>query len=237
MSQRSSPPLPSGEHDLILADPPWRYDSRWVKPSQGGMTYPTMSDDEICELPVGKLAAPRSVLMLWGTCPKIKSALRVMDAWGFRFTTFAFIWVKTYDDGMIVYPRGKEIPDESFAYTAIRVVCGLGRYTKTAGEYVLMGVRGKEIKVADLRVNQIIFAPRRKHSEKPVEIYKRLERMYPNARKLELFARRRHPGWTAWGNQLRKSKAISTEVMEATGATKANELALRRVLKSVETRS
>ena len=50
-------------------------------------------------------------------------------------------------------------------------------------------------------VRQLIVAPRREHSRKPDEQYERIEALCPGPR-LELFARHRRPGWTAWGNQL-----------------------------------
>ena len=41
----------------------------------------------------------------------------------------------------------------------------------------------------------------RVHSEKPLDAYRRLERLFPGPR-LDLFARRRIPGWWAWGDEL-----------------------------------
>lgn len=186
-----TPPLPSGIFDVILADPPWDYGGGWSKPSQGGMTYPTMTEDELCSMKVASIAADSSVLLLWGTWPKLKTAIRVLEAWGFEYKTGAFVWLKTYDDG--------------------RPVCGLGRYTKTSTEYVLLGTRGKELvpgskvksfsglMVADLTINQFLPAIRRKHSQKPDEVYDKVNKLYPRAKRLELFARKKHPGWTAWG--------------------------------------
>ena len=55
----------------------------------------------------------------------------------------------------------------------------------------------------DLRLDSVIEAPRRKHSQKPECLYERLERLYPGRTKLELFARGKpRTGWAAWGNQV-----------------------------------
>jgi N6-adenosine-specific RNA methylase IME4 len=40
------------------------------------------------------------------------------------------------------------------------------------------------------------------HSRKPDEIHRRIERLYPDAAKLEMFARRPMDGWDVWGNEV-----------------------------------
>ena len=42
---------------------------------------------------------------------------------------------------------------------------------------------------------------KQEHSRKPDEVQERIEAMYPNATKLEMFARRRREGWDAWGDE------------------------------------
>ena len=50
--------------------------------------------------------------------------------------------------------------------------------------------------------DSIIEAPRGRHSEKPAAVRELIDRMYPHASKLELFARGKAPeGWRFWGNQ------------------------------------
>ena len=41
-----------------------------------------------------------------------------------------------------------------------------------------------------------------RHSKKPECAYEMLEDMFPNARKIELFARNTRPGWESWGNEV-----------------------------------
>lgn len=55
-----------------------------------------------------------------------------------------------------------------------------------------------------------IIAPVREHSRKPDEQYQKIERLYPNAKKLELFARRRREGWDAFGNECEGSIRLPT---------------------------
>jgi len=42
---------------------------------------------------------------------------------------------------------------------------------------------------------------RTEHSKKPEYYYQMIEDLYPNAKKLELFARNKREAWTSYGNQ------------------------------------
>ncbi len=81
------------KYGIIYADPPWRYD---MKRGNGVAEnhYPTMSIEEICALPVADLAAKDSALFLWATFPQLNESFRVMEAWGFKYKTLAFLWLK-----------------------------------------------------------------------------------------------------------------------------------------------
>jgi septum formation topological specificity factor MinE len=67
-------------------------------------------------------------------------------------------------------------------------------------EDVLLGRRGNCRRIAK-DVYEVILAPVREHSRKPDEVYARIER-YCAGPYLELFARTRHPGWDARGDQV-----------------------------------
>jgi ParB/RepB/Spo0J family partition protein len=160
-------------YPVIYADPAWQYEH----PPMGGNRipenhYPTMTLDQICGLPICKLATDDAMLFLWVPSPILESALRVMSAWGFAYRTCA-VWVKDRH--------------------------GMGFYFRQQHEILLVGNRGNPI-VPDLS-SSIIHAPRGKHSAKPVEVYEIIERMYPDLPKIELFARGKRKGWAAWGNQ------------------------------------
>ena len=52
---------------------------------------------------------------------------------------------------------------------------------------------------------QIIRAPATdEHSEKPDEAYSRMQRLFAGPY-LELFGRKPRPGWTVWGNEIRRA--------------------------------
>ena len=160
-----------GKFDIIYADPPWEYDFSVSDSRAIESHYPTMKLDEICKLKIP--AAENAVLFLWVPQPKLREGLKVIDAWGFEYKT-GMVWIKD-KIGMGYYVRGKH-------------------------ELLLIATKGKpELPLPKNRPESVIEAPRTNHSEKPKIIYDIIEKMYPNKRYLELFARSQHDGWVAWG--------------------------------------
>jgi len=176
------------QYDVILADPPWNF-SVWnaeKSPKHASHKYPLMDTDAIGRLmiPAGDDAA----LFLWATWPNLLDALRVIGAWGFEYRTVAWVWVKANESGM-----GHHM--------------GMGYYTRANTEPCLLAVRGR-MPVEAHDVLALIYAPVREHSRKPDEQYNKIERLYPGRKYLELFARRKRPGWDAWGNEVESDVAI-----------------------------
>jgi N6-adenosine-specific RNA methylase IME4 len=181
----------AGGFSVIYADPPWQYND---KGSNGAAEdhYLTMSLEEICALPVSRLAAKDAALFLWGTWTLTREALQVMSAWGFEFKSLAFDWVKLTSTGKPVF--------------------GLGRWTRNGSEPCWLATRGKPERV-DASVRQVLYdetwspetleAVRGKHSAKPPEVRERIERlMGAETPSIELFARERAQGWECWGNEV-----------------------------------
>jgi N6-adenosine-specific RNA methylase IME4 len=167
-------------YSVILADPPWAYrDKRRHLP--GGIRYGTMSESALCALDVRSISAQDSALLLWATPPHLPVALRVMDAWGFRYKTVAFTWVKMQRDGNSCW--------------------GMGHYTRANAEIVLLGTRGRP-HVASHSVRSAVLAPRGRHSEKPAEVHRRIEQLFGDVPRVELFARSEVPGWRCLGNEI-----------------------------------
>ncbi|MGC9974065.1 MAG: MT-A70 family methyltransferase [Gaiellaceae bacterium] len=169
-----SPPFPSGLFQIIYADPPWRSQS----PDSDWAPeahYPTMTIEEICALPVP--AADDALLFLWVTNALLLQVHVVMEAWGFEYRTNV-VWVKP----------------------SIR----LGQWVRNRHELLLLGRKGSFPLPAEAdRPKSVIEAECGRHSEKPVAAYELIERAYPRASKLELFARGvPRDGWTAWGNEV-----------------------------------
>jgi N6-adenosine-specific RNA methylase IME4 len=173
---------------VISADLPWPYAPRRnpAKFGQGAAgRYRLMSAEELIGL--GSLVRPMVewagdvALFMWAVWPNLPLALQVIEAWGFRYTTAAFVWAKTTSGG------------------GFHRRCGF--YTASNTEPVLLSVEGKMLPKRKL-VPQVIAVPPGKHSAKPEEMQDRIELMYPKAKKIELFARRVRPGWICLGNEI-----------------------------------
>lgn len=178
---------PTKQYSIILADPPWKYASRANHRTRfrGGAYghYPLLSMEEIKAFPVESIAANRAVLFLWTTFPYLKDQLEVFEAWGFKYKTLGFSWIK-------LNPK------------ALTPCFGVGFYTKSNCEVCLLGTKGKPLKPVSNAVSSCVIAPRREHSRKPDEVYTRIEQLYGDVPRIELFARHTWPGWDAWGNEL-----------------------------------
>jgi N6-adenosine-specific RNA methylase IME4 len=168
-------PLPAGPYDVIYADPPWRYANQAPR-SQDRIEsyYPTMPIEDIRAIPVENLAASDAALFLWATSPLLPEALSVMTAWGFTYKT-SMAW----DKGRM----------------------GLGYWVRVQHELLLIGSRGNPGRPLTRNICSVISEPRGPHSRKPDRARRNIEAMFPTARRIELFARMRTPGWDAWGNE------------------------------------
>jgi len=174
--QRKGVELPQGTYDVILADPPWRYQNNSSNRGKAEMHYPTMTLQDIKELPIHSNIAENSALFLWATNPCLLWAIEVLEAWGFTYKT-NYVWLKDK--------------------------IGTGFYNRGQHELLLIGVRGSIGAPADGdRLPSVIKAPRTVHSEKPEQVYGIIEKMYPNRKYLELFARKKRENWASWGDEV-----------------------------------
>ena len=168
-------PMPQGQFDIVLTDPPWRYDFSKTDNRAIENHYPTMDLADICKLKIP--AAENSVLFLWATAPKLIEALEVIKAWGFQYKT-NMVWVKDK--------------------------IGMGFYVRGRHEHLLIATKGKPKVPATVdRQDSVIFGSRDEHSSKPKTVYDIIESSYPNLSYIEIFARSKHSEkWAAWGNEI-----------------------------------
>lgn len=169
----------------VLADPPWRFSNRTGKmaPEHKRLSrYPTMTLQEIRELPVEAIVAETAHLYLWVPNALLADGLQVMAHWGFTYKT-NLIWYKVRKDGG---------PDRR----------GVGFYFRNVTEMILFGTRGKQARTLQPGRSQenMLVSRKREHSRKPDEQYELIEKCSWGPR-IELFARGRRPGWFAWGDQ------------------------------------
>lgn len=173
-------PSPSPRYRTILADPPWNIQQGGGRNSYGAARhYPLMTLDAICDLRVDRLAADDAHLWLWVTNAALHGGHQVMQTWGFTYRS-CLTWIK---------PR-----------------LGLGNYLRNQTEHLLLGTRGKA-PVLFRGQGTWLYAPQQEHSHKPEEQYAIIERCSPGPY-LELFARRKQPGWHVWGNEVTCDTAL-----------------------------
>jgi len=158
----------------LLCDSPWAYRNTGVE-GAAEKEYPTMTIQQLCELPVKDLATKDAVLFLWITNPILEEGFEVIKNWGFEYKT-NFCWVK----------KNKKT--------------GIGFYVRGVHELLLICIRGQML--PEYTPLSLIEADAKEHSKKP-EVYEIIEKMYPNTKKIELFARnnKKRKGWDYWGQE------------------------------------
>lgn len=169
--------LPLGSYRTIVADPGWsmKFIRRRVRPNQVCMPYRVMTLDEIMGYPIGDLVhADGSHLFLWTTQRWLPPAMRVMEAWGFRYV-FCMIWHK---------PGGYQ-------------PYGLPQYNS---EFVLYGRRGSARFLTTKAFPTCFSAPRTGHSRKPDEFFELIRRVCPPPR-ISVFERWLRPGFDVSGDE------------------------------------
>jgi len=174
---KPKPELPKGKYRVIYADPPWPVGSitmdKWQSPIED--KYPTMSIEDISNLPIGELAADECSLFLWTTHTFLPDALRLIDIWGFKY--FCCI---TWDKGNGWTQNGFHKRTEFLLY-AYKGGINVDQYGQA--------------------IPTIITEPSTKHSKKPDTIRELIKNKTPEPR-LEMFARDIYDGWVCWGNEV-----------------------------------
>lgn len=175
------------KYKIIYADPPWSYrDKRDKHPRLcGGASkhYITTSTEELKKFPIGdSLADENCMLFMWATFPNLPDALDLIKAWGFKYKTLGFSWIKTNKK------NGKPF-------------FGIGFYTKSNCEVCLIGVKGKPIKISNT-VSSVVIEPIGAHSKKPDCVKDKIVQLCGDVPRIELFARQSTPGWDVWGNEI-----------------------------------
>ena len=172
------------KYGIIYADPPWHY-RVYSKKGAGRSAeshYPTMTIEKIQALPVSELADKDCALFMWITFPLLKESLSVLSAWGFKFKTIAFVWIK------------QNRKSDSLFW-------GMGYWTRTNAEFCVLATKGKPKRMAK-NVHQVIVSHIEEHSKKPDEARRRIVRLMGDLPRIELFARQKSAGWDVWGNEV-----------------------------------
>jgi len=191
---------PPGSYELIVADPPWRYQMRSPKgygksPQQH---YACMGAEDIKAMAPTFSAAPDCLLILWAVWPMLPLALEVMSAWGFEYKTGGH-WHKMTKHGKQHFGTGFIVrgASEPFLIGTIGApkTSRSCRNAIAAPPPLLADEPAARMEAAAL-VDMV-----REHSRKPDAFYEWCEKLMPGAARLEMFARQRRPGWDAWGDE------------------------------------
>lgn len=171
----------------ILADPPWPQTSggrrlrKREPPLRTSLPYQAMSIEQIKSLPIGELAEESAHLWLWTTNQHLETGFSIMAAWGFKYLS-PIHWIKPSGQGSWFINRTQTL---LFGYKK-KCVFPLARY----------------------RPNIISTGDPLRHSQKPEASFILIEAISPGPR-LELFARQRRRGWSAWGNEVESDIKLS----------------------------
>jgi site-specific DNA-methyltransferase (adenine-specific) len=194
--------FPDKKYNIIYADPPWRFSSKElygdkVNGYKDGQRkrfapldriYLTMSISDIKNLPVKNILADDCACFMWVTDSHLKEGIEVLESWGFKYKTIAFVWLKHYITGILCL--------------------NLAPWTLKSTEICLLGIHGlmSKYKKSD-NVRQLIESQRTEHSKKPPEARKRIVELFGDIPRIELFARKEDflfepddwKGWDIWG--------------------------------------
>lgn len=184
------------KYQVIYADPPW--ETRNVR-TGGSMKsgarakYPTMSTQELCEMPVRDLIDDESILIMWWLASMPTDAIQIGHAWGFKkfLNMNALVWGKLTKHGK------KHV--------------GMGFGTRASTESALIMYNGSITNLIQDRSQLNYFEAKMPvgedgkyiHSAKPEEAYTKVEALVGDVPRLELFARcdKKREGWDVFGNQ------------------------------------
>ena len=136
-------------------------------------------------------------------------ALRLIRAWGFRYKTVAFVWLK----------RNRKSP--SWFY-------GMGYWTRANVELCLLATKGSP-KRHSANVHQVVFAPIAEHSKKPDIIREKIVELAGDLPRIELFARQSPTGWDVWGNEVDCTITLRRERRKFEFGTGAKRMLMERL--------
>ena len=172
------------KYKTIVIDPPWRITTTGPnsKPCHGKikrwLDYDTMSDKDIENFPIGDFAADECNLFIWTIQSRLPVAIDLLKKWGFKYYC-TYTWIK--NSGITMQ--------------------GVFRNS----EFVVFGYRGNfNIPFTGKAMSTAFHGKTGIHSEKPSEFYDMI-RTKTQPPRIDIFARKKHYGFYAWGNEVQQS--------------------------------
>ncbi len=204
----------TGKYSLIYADPPWSYGNT-ISNGAAADHYSTMKLIDIKRLPVWELAAENAVLAMWYTGTHNQEAIELAEAWGFTVRTMkGFTWVKLNQNAELRINKALAEGEVADFYDFLDLLnsetrMNGGNHTRANTEDLLIATRGTGLERKHAGIKQVVYSPLGAHSEKPWEVRHRLELLYGDVPRIELFSRSAAPGWDHWGNECSSSITLT----------------------------
>ena len=202
------------KYDILYTDPPWqqgRGGKKAARPNSTGTTVPyeTMDVPGIMELHryvTNELMNEKHNVFMWTIDKYLPQTEEIMSLLGYklharliwdkgngpapaytvRFAHEYLLWF--YKKGNIILPD----KDKRGAFSTVLRENSKRHHSQKPVSDIIAAI-----------VTTIVFMfSKRHHSQKPVCAYQMLETFFPQAKKLELFARAERDGWDQWGNEL-----------------------------------
>lgn len=172
---------PDGKFQTIVVDPPWpvKKIGRDVRPNQAVFDYPTMTEEELFQIPVSEYSDENCHLYLWVTHKYLPLGLEIVEYWGFKYQCL-LTWIKNV--GFTPF---------SWMYST---------------EHVLFCRKGK-LDLLKLGERVDFEGKVREHSRKPDEFYSLIKRVSP-APRLDMFSREKREGFEQYGLEVGKFNAV-----------------------------
>jgi len=191
------PPIPNARARVAAIDCPWHFATRAPVTRSGSdrspqKHYPTASIGHLKTIPMQDILEPDAWLAFWITGPLLARGVQVIlaKAWGLEISGMGFTWIKLWNG----FDTG------SLARTPLLeqdIAMGGGYTTRKNAEFVVLMKNGNP-KIARRDIREVIISPRREHSRKPEEFYRRLEHFSEGPR-LDMFGGGPRAGWDYWG--------------------------------------
>lgn len=191
--------LLGNDYAALVIDPPWDIHTSGQPSGQiaGGQTAAPgiVRDRDILELRIESLQKA-GVCFLWVTGRAVDIGRQCLNKWGYTQIE-ELIWVKTNQLG--------------------RTICTgrTGHWLNHTKEHVLVGVKGDPAWLQHGLDADVLVSTALGRSQKPVELYKIIDRMVGvSAKKLELFGRQSNmrPGWLTLGDEVDKNRIADPEL-------------------------
>lgn len=167
--------LPDGLYDVIVIDPPWKYETEYNPDNPFGRVsnpYPEMTQTEILKIKIP--SKNDCILWLWTTNAFMKDAFELLDEWGF-------------------------VPKTILTWNKINM--GVGYWLRNVTEHCILATKGSPI-WTNKTYTTLITEKRTTHSTKPEGFYKMVDEICVG-RKLDYFARKKRNGWDVFGDEVK----------------------------------